>query len=162
MIFSDTEGIPVKKEIKKPKILIVDDEKFNCDILMSFLMILGVKNRNNVAELAHNGQEAVKKIQDSIDQGDPYKFNIIFMDCNMPFMDGFEATQEIRKIYQRQKITLTAQPHITGLTGYDGKETQDKCLASGMNAYHNKPISIADIAVHLKNFGYISKIPENI
>ena len=89
MIFSDTEGAPVIKEIKKPKILIVDDEKFNCDILMSFLMILGVKNRNNVAELAHNGQEAVKKIQDSIDQGDPYKFNIIFMDCNMPFMDGF-------------------------------------------------------------------------
>ena len=45
------------------KILIVDDEKFNCDILYGFLMILGVKNRSDIVEFAYNGEEALSRIK---------------------------------------------------------------------------------------------------
>ena len=44
------------------KILIVDDEKFNVDIIYGFLMILGVKNRSEIAEFAYNGEEAVERV----------------------------------------------------------------------------------------------------
>ena len=46
----------------KRKILIVDDEKFNCDIIYGFLMILGIKNRSEIAEFAYNGEEALCKV----------------------------------------------------------------------------------------------------
>jgi hypothetical protein len=45
------------------KILIVDDEKFNCDIIEGFLMILGFDQRENMTEYAYNGEQAVKKVK---------------------------------------------------------------------------------------------------
>ena len=45
------------------KILIVDDEKFNSDIIYGFLMILGIKNRSEITEFAYNGEEALSKVQ---------------------------------------------------------------------------------------------------
>jgi len=81
------------------KILIVDDEKFNCDIIEGFLMILGFHHRETMTEFAYNGEQAVKKVKDSIDMEDPYKYSLILMDCNMPFLDGYEATKRIRKLY---------------------------------------------------------------
>ena len=44
------------------KILVVDDEKFNCDIVFGFLMILGVKNRSAITEFAYNGEEALSRV----------------------------------------------------------------------------------------------------
>ena len=81
------------------KILIVDDEKFNCDIIEGFLMILGFNHRETMTEFAYNGEQAVKKVKDSIDMEDPYRYSLILMDCNMPFLDGYEATKRIRKLY---------------------------------------------------------------
>ena len=46
----------------KRKILVVDDEKFNCDIVYGFLMILGVKNRAELTEFAYNGEEALSRV----------------------------------------------------------------------------------------------------
>ena len=48
--------------LNRRKILIVDDEKFNCDIIYGFLMILGIRNRQEIAEFAYNGEEALNKI----------------------------------------------------------------------------------------------------
>ena len=79
----------------KRKILVVDDEKFNCDIVYGFLMILGVKNRAELTEFAYNGEEALNRVQQSVQNNDPYKFALIMMDCNMPFMDGYVATKKI-------------------------------------------------------------------
>ena len=75
------------------KILIVDDEKFNCDIIEGFLMILGFTQRNEMTEFAYNGEQAVKAIKTSMDEQDPFRFSLILMDCNMPFLDGYEATK---------------------------------------------------------------------
>jgi len=82
------------------KILIVDDEKFNCDIIYGFLMILGFKNRDKRTAFAYNGEQAVKLIQQAIDEDDEKRFSLILMDCNMPFLDGYEATKKIRKIFK--------------------------------------------------------------
>ena len=79
------------------KILVVDDERFNCDIIDGFLMIVGIKNRNEMVEYAYNGEEAVNKINVAISENDPSRYGLILMDCNMPFMDGYTATKKIKK-----------------------------------------------------------------
>jgi CheY-like chemotaxis protein len=81
------------------KILVVDDEKFNCDIIDGFLMILGFKNRHQMTVFSYNGEQAVQEIQNAIDQSDPFRFSLILMDCNMPFLDGYEATKRIRSLF---------------------------------------------------------------
>jgi CheY-like chemotaxis protein len=81
------------------KILIVDDEKFNYDIIEGFLMILEFEQREFMTEYAYNGEMAVQKIRDSIEMHDPFRYSLILMDCNMPFLDGYEATKRIRKLY---------------------------------------------------------------
>jgi hypothetical protein len=47
------------RSLNTAKILIVDDEKFNCDILYGFMMILGISNRKEICEFAYNGEEAL-------------------------------------------------------------------------------------------------------
>ena len=96
--FREIPGL--KKEVKMleglGKILCVDDELFNCDIIKGFLMILGMPNRDKLTDFAFNGEQAVKRIQDAFDSGNPFYYSLILMDCNMPFMDGYEATKRIR------------------------------------------------------------------
>lgn len=86
------------------KILIVDDEKFNCDIISGFLMILGVQNRDALTEFAYNGEQAVKKMKDAFEDNNQKRYAMILMDCNMPFMDGYEATTRIRKMFLQADI----------------------------------------------------------
>ena len=99
-------------------ILIVDDEKFNCDIIEGFLMILGFKDRDNKCVFAYNGEQAVNLIQESIEQNEPKRYSLILMDCNMPFLDGYEATKRIRKKYLRINIPRNEQPKIIAVTGH--------------------------------------------
>ena len=47
------------------KILVVDDEKFNCDIIFGFLMLLGIENRKEVTDFAYNGEQAVEAVQNA-------------------------------------------------------------------------------------------------
>ena len=68
------------------------------------------------------------------------------MDCSMPFMDGFEATKQIRSMFNAKGIPLTAQPYIAGVTGYDHQEFTDQALADGMNRVIQKPLPIIELA----------------
>ena len=119
--------------LNKRKILIVDDEKFNCDIIYGFLMILGVKNRELIADFAHNGEEALNLIQQALYDNNPYEYSIIMMDCSMPFMDGYEATRKIRKQFASMDIEASRQPLIIGVSGHVEPEYVIKALESGMN-----------------------------
>ena len=55
-----------------------------------------LENEGNQVSLATNGQEACEAYQAAVERGEP--FEVIFMDCNMPVLDGYEATKKIRKM----------------------------------------------------------------
>ena len=66
------------------------------------------------------------------------KYDMIFMDCMMPIMDGFEATKKIREIEREREVTNPVL--IIALTANAGKDDKDKCLKYGMNDFVSKPI----------------------
>ena len=62
-------------------------------------------------------------------------YKVIFMDCNMPIMDGFQATSRIKEYLGEQRIVIVA------LTAYTSQSFKEKCLGAGMDGYLTKPIS---------------------
>jgi signal transduction histidine kinase/CheY-like chemotaxis protein len=120
---------PVKSYPGK-KAMAVEDMKMNMMLIKKVLGKFGLE-----VEEAVNGLEAVEKIK-------THTFDVIFMDCQMPEMDGFEATRTIRK-YEREKgqepvpiIALTADAMVGD---------REKCLSVGMDDYINKPFREDDI-----------------
>ncbi len=107
-------------------ILLVEDVPTNQFIIKSILNDLGCN-----VEIAENGKVAIDKVQN-------HQYDAVFMDCHMPVMDGYEATKKIRKLDINQ-------PFIIALTANAFKEDEDKCLASGMDAFLSKPLEIAKI-----------------
>jgi CheY-like chemotaxis protein len=86
-------------------------------------------------DTATNGLEALNRAKEAI-------YDIIFMDCQMPEMDGFEATEKIREFeteHNRKKS------HVVALTADAMIGDRDKCLSVGMNDYINKPFKEKDI-----------------
>ena len=121
-----------------PKILIAED------VAMSMLMIKAMlKEIFPDAELieASNGTQAVKQFSDTAP-------DLIFMDVQMPEMDGLEATKKIRA------IELSSGKHvpIVALTARAFKEEQEKCIAAGMNDFLTKPIEPGKIKTILKDY----------
>jgi len=107
------------------KILIVDDIQTN---LITAKALIG--NLGYVTDLAENGQEAVQKQKDN-------KYDLILMDCQMPVMDGFEATRQIRN--NEKENNLNRVP-IIATTGNAFESDQKKCFDSGMDDFISKPI----------------------
>ena len=65
---------------KQGKILVVDDERFNCDIIESFFQILGLPNSKNRLVAVQSGEAAINAVQAALDDCDPYRFCLILMD----------------------------------------------------------------------------------
>jgi signal transduction histidine kinase/CheY-like chemotaxis protein len=108
------------------KVLICEDNEVNMKVATVILKRFGFD-----MDFAENGQEAVNKFIH-------VKYDVILMDCMMPVMDGYEATQKIRKIEQERN---TEHPvTILALTANAGEEDRKKCLDSGMNDFISKPI----------------------
>ena len=84
------------------------------------------------ADIASNGKEALELASNT-------RYDLILMDCEMPEMDGFEATRMIRA--QEQKQALPAVP-IVALTAHILREHKDRSLAAGMNAHLPKPVEL--------------------
>jgi signal transduction histidine kinase/CheY-like chemotaxis protein len=106
------------------RILVAEDNAVNQLLVLTILKKLGYN-----AQAVANGREAV----DEFARG---TFDLVLMDCQMPEMDGFEATKAIREI---EKRTNTHIP-IVALTANAMKEDEQRCLDSGMDAYLAKPI----------------------
>ncbi len=106
------------------RVLIVDDNAMNQEVLKALLSKIG----SEVHE-ALNGQEAVSKSLAS-------RYDLIFMDCMMPIMDGYEATINIRNNIQNPNI----ETPIIALTANDLKGDRTRCLEVGMDDYLTKPI----------------------
>ena len=92
--------------VKEKKVLIVDDESFNRMAMRSMLDIVGLQNYDNLSVDAVNGQVAVDIIVQDVEENDENycSFDLILMDCNMPVMDGYEATSAIREYLYSKDI----------------------------------------------------------
>jgi CheY-like chemotaxis protein len=136
----DPEGLPkeVRKEKmtepKKCRVLLVEDNPLNQVLGKAILEHCGC-----LVEVAGNGREAV-------DAFSRQPYDMIFMDCQMPEMDGYEATAEIRTI--EGKIPEGDRGHripIVALTAYDTEGDREQCQLIGMDDYVSKPFTIATI-----------------
>ncbi|MCD6346935.1 MAG: response regulator, partial [Bacteroidales bacterium] len=114
-----------------PKILLVEDNKINQRIAMLHLEKMGYD-----ISLAENGQEAVDQYKNNV-------FDLIFMDVQMPVLDGYEATRQIREFEKEQNIEKTI--HIIAMTANAMKGDRETCLAAGMNDYISKPFKADEL-----------------
>ena len=87
-------------------------------------------------DCAENGREALDIITE-----DPEKYDIVFMDVQMPKMDGYEATRAIRALPAMQKKRLP----IIAMTANVFKSDIDDCLAAGMDGHIGKPLGISKV-----------------
>ncbi len=111
------------------KILVADDNEVNRKIIRIILQKLGYS-----CVEAENGEDALKMYQ----SGD---YDYIFMDLDMPYMDGLEATQAIREAENDSE----RQTEIIAVTANVSPETRLKCRRAGMNGYLEKPITASII-----------------
>jgi|GEM_PF-1629907 signal transduction histidine kinase/CheY-like chemotaxis protein len=112
-------------------ILLAEDNKVNQMICEQFLL----KLRCSV-DLAETGIIALEKFNG------PKQYDVIFMDCNMPEMDGFSATLAIRQIEKNKGLNQTP---IIALTAHVEESIKRKCLESGMNDFLSKPFLFEDL-----------------
>jgi len=94
-------------------------------------------------ECAENGVEAVRIFSES-----PEKYDMIFMDIQMPIMDGYEATRRIRALGVPQAKTVP----IIAMTANVFREDVEKCLATGMNGHVGKPIDLDEVLKKLRQY----------
>ncbi|HIK04801.1 MAG TPA: response regulator [Trichormus sp. M33_DOE_039] len=119
------------------KILLVEDVLVNQKIAIKMLHRLGYR-----ADVANNGCEALEALQRQI-------YDVVFMDIQMPEMDGWETTHRIRTDF-----SSTVQPWIIAMTAHARPEDRQQCLIAGMDDYISKPISLEALEAVLKKFGY--------
>ncbi|QLE43812.1 response regulator [Nostoc sp. C052] len=128
------------------KILLVEDVLVNQKIALKMLGRMGYR-----ADVANNGLEALEALQRQL-------YDVVFMDIQMPELDGWETTHRIR-----QEFSFNNQPWIIAMTAHARPEDREACLKAGMDDYISKPINLEEIEVVLKKFGIkhnlISELP---
>jgi signal transduction histidine kinase/CheY-like chemotaxis protein len=128
----NTSGVDSNDSRHEHKILIVEDNPSNLKLISSQLSVLGYK-----ADLASNGKEALKLTTTN-------DYALVITDCNMPIMDGYELTTEIRK--NNNHIPVIA------LTADAFPEREQQCLTAGMNARIVKPVNLKQLGNMLETW----------
>ena len=100
---------------------------------------------------ANNGKEAVNLVNEMLFKNDETEIVLIFMDLNMPIMDGVEATVEIRKLEKKYK-RINEIP-IIAVTAHETEK--DSCFRAGMQDFTIKPISIKTLKHFIKQYAQV-------
>jgi len=116
------------------RVLVADDNEINQVVACKFLQKLGCQ-----VEVARTGCEAVEAISRTA-------YDIVFMDCEMPEMDGYEATREVRR---REEGTPNHLP-IVALTGHTSDDEVQKCHLAGMDRVVTKPVTVTVLRASLQ------------
>ncbi len=109
---------------EKKQVLVADDNKLNQRVAFIFLTDLGFET-----DLTSNGIEAVRAFKKK-------HYDLVFLDCQMPVLDGFEAAKIIKEIQQRRGVAVP----IIAVTASALEGSREHCLANGMDDYISKPI----------------------
>lgn len=117
-------GVPIDTPPRLPRILVVDDNKTNRKLLVAFLADFGIQ-----PEEAEDGSEAMARISQ-------HDYDLVFMDIQMPVMDGVTATREIR----RHELGDSHLP-VVALTAHALPQEQEELMRSGFDDYLTKPVS---------------------
>jgi CheY-like chemotaxis protein len=119
---------PTMAERVPLRILLAEDNAVNQKLALRILSQMGYR-----ADVAGNGIEAIEAVERQ-------KYDLIFMDVQMPEMDGLEATRQIVKRWER-----TARPRIVAMTANATQGDREMCLAAGMDDYIAKPILVDEL-----------------
>ncbi len=110
-------------------ILVAEDNDINRIMIRKIFQKTGIN-----FDMAANGEEAIKAFENKY-------YDLVFMDIEMPFLDGFEVTRKLREKYKNQ----SSQPFIVALTANSLSGEKNRCLEQGMNEYLAKPFSVEDV-----------------
>ena len=122
----------VEKQLDTLSILVVDDIRMNQVIFNQMMRKISI-----VPDIANNGKEAINSVSER-------DYDIIFMDCRMPEMDGFEATEFLRgQKYTKPIIALTAGTTL---------EEREKCIQSGMDDILSKPYTAKELKLMIEKW----------
>jgi CheY-like chemotaxis protein len=112
------------------QVLLVEDNPVNLSVIRKALSNLGLQ-----CETAGDGREALRRFQEQ-------RFDLIFMDCQMPVMDGYEATRLIRRL---EDVDDRAPTGIVAMTANAMTGDREKCIAAGMDDYLAKPVGLEQL-----------------
>ncbi len=139
-----------KKQLKK--ILVVEDNETNMIVARTLLSKLGYH-----ADEAFNGKEGVDKVRST-------HYDIIFMDCQMPVMDGFTATRKIRRLEKEKRCLSSTSIEergwhipIVAMTANAMKGDRERCIEAGMDDFISKPVEPERLAEVIKKYFSIAR-----
>jgi CheY-like chemotaxis protein len=140
-----TEDAPVPEKLPRNfsqtyplQILVAEDNFFNQQVILHILNKMGY-----APHMVENGEQAVAAAKAN-------QYDLIFMDMQMPEMDGMEATRIIRN-------TLPVQPVIIALTANTMQGDEEVCLNAGMNDYISKPVKLEEVVAKLEKWAQHEK-----
>jgi PAS domain S-box-containing protein len=147
---SNAASVIDNRELANLKVLLVEDTPINQKVGLNQLRVLGC-----VADVANNGAEALSMVAIK-------KYDIVLMDCQMPVLDGYEATRELRRLEAANAAAGSMEAHqktvVIAMTASALKGDREKCLAAGMDDYISKPIALEKLKSVLENWSAQLKI----
>ena len=130
----DPDSMP---DPEKLRVLIAEDNAVSRKVAVLLCDRIGLRS-----ETVDNGREAVQAVKSGT-------YDLIFMDCQMPEMDGFEATREIRRL---EESAARARTPVIAMTAGATAEYKERCLKAGMDEFITKPVKKADLLQIIERF----------